>query len=65
MSPAVVLAMVAGLGARVGRVLIVGCQPALVDEGIGLSPVVAATVETGVDTPTGGRVADCRRGPTC
>ena len=50
MSPAVVLGMVAGLGARVGRVLIVGCQPAVVDEGIGLSPVVAAAVETGVAT---------------
>jgi hydrogenase maturation protease len=50
MSPAVVLGMVAGLGASVGRVLIVACQPAVVDEGIGLSPMVAAAVETGVDT---------------
>jgi hydrogenase maturation protease len=50
MSPAVVLAMVAGLGARVGRVLIVGCQPAVVDEGIGLSPVIGAAVDTGVAT---------------
>jgi hydrogenase maturation protease len=50
MSPAVVLGMVAGLGASVGRVLIVGCQPAVVEEGIGLSPVVAVAVDTAVDT---------------
>jgi len=50
MSPAVVVGMVAGLGASVGRVLIVGCQPAVVEEGIGLSPVVASVVETGVAT---------------
>jgi hypothetical protein len=34
----------------VGRVVIVGCQPLVVDEGIGLSPVVASVVETGVST---------------
>ena len=50
MSPAVVLGLVAGLGASVGRVLIVGCQPAVVAEGMGLSPAVAAAIETGVDT---------------
>lgn len=49
MSPAVVLGMVAGLGATVGRVLIVGCQPGVVDEGIGLSEPVAAAVEVGVE----------------
>ena len=50
MSPAVVLGMMAGLGARVERVFIIGCQPAVLDEGIGLSPVVASVVETGVIT---------------
>ncbi len=50
MSPAVVLGLMRGLGARVERVLIVGCQPDVVDEGIGLSPSVAAAVDTGVAT---------------
>ncbi len=50
MSPAVVLGMVASLGATVGRVVIVGCQPAVVEEGIGLSPRVAAAVDVGVAT---------------
>ena len=48
MSPAVVLALLSGLGATVERVLIVGCQPDVVDEGIGLSPAVAGAVESGV-----------------
>ena len=48
MSPAVVLGLMSGLGASVERVLIVGCQPAVLDEGIGLSSVVAAAVESGV-----------------
>ena len=39
MSPAVVLDMLAGLGGKVDRILIVGCEPATVDEGIGLSDV--------------------------
>ena len=45
MSPAVVLDMLAGLGGKVDRILIVGCEPATVDEGIGLSDVVAASVD--------------------
>jgi hydrogenase maturation protease len=49
MSPAVVLDMVAGLGGRVGRVLIVGCQPASLEEGIGLSEPVAAAVERAIE----------------
>lgn len=40
-----VLALVRRLGGRVGRVLIVGCEPARVDEESGLSPVVAAAVD--------------------
>ena len=35
-----------------GRVLIVGCEPASVDEGIGLSPEVAAAVPAAVRTVT-------------
>ena len=49
MSPAVVLDLVAGLGGQVDRVLIVGCEPATTDEGIGLSPPVAAAVGPAVD----------------
>ena len=45
MSPAVVLATLAGLGGSVERVLVVGCEPASIDEGIGLSDVVASAVE--------------------
>ena len=37
--------MVAELGGEIGRVLVVGCQPADLDEGIGLSPPVAAAVD--------------------
>ncbi len=49
MSPAVVLGMVEALGATLGRVLIVGCQPGVVDEGIGLSEPVVAAIEVGVE----------------
>jgi hydrogenase maturation protease len=51
MHPAAVLDLVAGLaesmdlGRPVGRVLVVGCEPAVLTEGIGLSPPVAAAVE--------------------
>ena len=51
MDPAAVLDLVAGLAASmdlgppVGRVLVIGCEPAVLDEGIGLSPPVAAAVE--------------------
>jgi hydrogenase maturation protease len=45
MSPTVVLAQLARLGGSVARVLIVGCQPASLDEGIGLSAAVAAAVD--------------------
>lgn len=49
MDPAAVLAMTADLGGTVGRVVVVGCQPASVDEGIGLSDAVAAAVPIAVD----------------
>lgn len=44
MQPDVVLAMADTLGAEAGRVLVVGCEPATVAEGMGLSPPVAAAV---------------------
>jgi hydrogenase maturation protease len=49
MSPAVVLATLSRLGGRLSRVLVVGCQPANVEEGMGLSPSVAAAVEPAVE----------------
>jgi hydrogenase maturation protease len=49
MSPGVVLDMLAGLGGRVDRILIVGCEPESVEEGIGLSDVVAASVDRAVE----------------
>jgi hydrogenase maturation protease len=48
MQPDVVLSMLGTLGGQVGRVLIVGCEPASVDYGIGLSPQVAAAVDEAV-----------------
>ena len=48
MSPAVVLDMLAGLGGSVDRILIVGCQPATVEEGIGLSEPVAASIDRAI-----------------
>jgi hydrogenase maturation protease len=45
MNPAVVLSSLSHLGAQLERALVVGCQPASVDEGEGLSPAVGAAVE--------------------
>lgn len=45
MDPRSVLAMVAELGGEIGRVLLVGCEPEDIGEGIGLSPPVAAAVD--------------------
>jgi hydrogenase maturation protease len=50
MDPLAVLRMVAEMGGSVGRVVVVGCQPARLDEGIGLSAPVAAAVDTAVRT---------------
>ena len=58
MDPAAVLAQLDGLAAAmglarpVGRVLVVGCEPASLDEGMGLSPAVAAAAGPAVDTVT-------------
>jgi hydrogenase maturation protease len=48
MQPDVVLGMLDTLGARVGRVLIVGCEPASADYKMGLSEPVAAAVDDAV-----------------
>jgi hydrogenase maturation protease len=52
MTPASVLGALAHLGGRVGRVLLVGCQPESIDERLGLSQPVAAAVEVAVDEVT-------------
>lgn len=44
MDPETMLSMVSGLGAEVGRILVVGCEAADVDERMGLSETVAAAV---------------------
>jgi hydrogenase maturation protease len=49
MSPDVVLATLSRLGGTVEQIFVVGCQPANLDEGIGLSPPVAAAVDGAVD----------------
>ena len=48
MNPAVVLQMLAAMGGQIGRVVVVGCEPSVIDEGMGLSPPVEAAVERGV-----------------
>jgi hydrogenase maturation protease len=48
MQPDVVLNLVGMLGEDPGRVLLVGCEPAALDEGMGLSPVVERAVDTAV-----------------
>jgi len=49
MSPAVVVATLASLGGEVGRVLVVGCEPSVIEEGIGLSAPVSAAVDSAVE----------------
>ena len=54
MTPDAVLALLDTLsagtgGSRPGRVVVIGCEPAVLEEGIGLSPVVAASVDRAVD----------------
>lgn len=48
MHPAAVLALIGRLGGLPGRVLVVGCEPACLDEGVGLSAPVAASVDEAV-----------------
>jgi hydrogenase maturation protease len=49
MSPDIVLGTLGRLGGSVGHVVIVGCQPADLREGMGLSPAVAAVVDDAAD----------------
>ena len=49
MSPDVVLATLARLGGSVDRVVIVGCQPADLREGMGLTPAVEDAVDAAAD----------------
>ncbi|HXN11995.1 MAG TPA: hydrogenase maturation protease [Candidatus Acidoferrales bacterium] len=48
MNPEAVLSTLAALGGRVGRVLVVGCEPADLVERIGLSEVVSRAVDEAV-----------------
>jgi hydrogenase maturation protease len=48
MQPDLVLSLAGTLGADAGQVLVVGCEPASLDEGIGLSAPVAAAVDDAV-----------------
>jgi hydrogenase maturation protease len=49
LDPESVLTLLDRLGGAVGRLLIVGCEPASVEDGMGLSPPVAAAVDEAVD----------------
>jgi hydrogenase maturation protease len=53
MDPGSVLASLSSLGGRLPRTVVVGCQVQDVDEGIGLSPPVRATVDKAVATVLG------------
>jgi hydrogenase maturation protease len=49
MSPLAVLTTLANLGGSVDRILVVGCQPATIEDGMGLSEPVAAAVDRAVE----------------
>jgi hydrogenase maturation protease len=49
MEPTAVLSSLGSLGGRLPRTYVVGCEPADTDEGIGLSPPVAAAVGPAMD----------------
>jgi hydrogenase maturation protease len=49
MQPAAVLAMLSDLGGAVDRVLVVGCEPESLEDGIGLSEPVTAALPAAVD----------------
>jgi hydrogenase maturation protease len=48
MQPDLVLSLAGSLGGDAGRVLVVGCEPATLEEGIGLSAPVTAAVDEAV-----------------
>jgi hydrogenase maturation protease len=43
------MSLVPTLGGAVDRILVVGCQPEVLDDGIGLSPAVQAAVQPAAD----------------
>jgi hydrogenase maturation protease len=49
MAPHAVLATVGSLGGRLPPTVLVGCEPADIGEGLGLTPVIAAAVPAAVD----------------
>jgi hydrogenase maturation protease len=49
MAPVAVLASLGSLGASLPRTYLIGCQPADVGEGMGLTPAVAAAVDGAVE----------------
>ena len=72
MQPEAVLQLLRVMGGTVGRVLVVGCEPQRVEEGIGLSEAVSGSVEPAVamvrellegltGTEAGGQEMDGRR----
>jgi hydrogenase maturation protease len=52
MQPDVVFGVLEMLGVKAGRILVVGCQPASLEEGIGLSEPVAAAVDEAIRVVT-------------
>jgi hydrogenase maturation protease len=52
MQPDVVFGVLKMLGAQAGRILVIGCQPASLEDGIGLSEPVAAAVDKAVRVVT-------------
>jgi hydrogenase maturation protease len=62
MQPDVVLNLVGMLGEDPGRVLLVGCEPAVLDQRMGLSPPVEQAVDTAVRVVT---ELCMREEPTC
>jgi hydrogenase maturation protease len=51
--PEAVLDVLRGLGGHVDKVLVIGCEPASIEERMGLSDVVAASVDEAVRLTTG------------
>jgi len=52
MQPDVVFGVLEMLGPKAGRILVVGCQPASLEEGIGLSEPVAAVLDEAIRVVT-------------
>ncbi|MGW4060056.1 hydrogenase maturation protease [Amycolatopsis sp. NPDC004747] len=63
MQPDAVFRLLRLLGGDAGRVLVVGCEPACLDEGIGLSPEVTAAVPAAVRAVTELAWGTCPRLP--